>query len=1114
MSGHDPLETQRDTIPRITVELADAGYSDARVIGEGGFGVVYRAVETDLDRTVAVKVLTTELDDDNRARFVREQRAMGRLTGHPNIVPVLHVGSTASGRPYLVMPYHEQGSLQDRIHRHGPLTAEEMLRLGVKIAGAIESAHRLGILHLDVKPANILLSDYGEPALTDFGIARFASGFMTATGTIVGSPAFTAPEVLAGERPSVACDVYGMGATLFSALTGHAAFERRSGERVVAQFLRISRAPLPHLAEEGIDADLSALVERAMARDPADRPTVTGLAEELRLAQGRRHLPTDVMALRTPVRDTDTAPPVPLTTGRSPSQRPAPRATGPTARLPQELSSFVGRRAELAEARTLLATSRLVTLTGIGGVGKTRLALRAAAAAKSDFPDGTWMVDLSDLRSGALLADVVADALAVPQQGGTPIVERLVDHLSTRTTLLVLDNCEQIIDAVAALTATLLRRCPNLRILATSREALGVGGEAVLLVPPLTVPGPDTAPPPAAASAFDAITLFVDRATAALPEFTLTEDNWAAVTGICRRLDGLPLPIELAAARLRAISPEQILQRLDDRYTLLTRGNRSAPSRQQTLRWCIDWSYDLCTPREQAVWAQMSVFAGSADLAAAEHVCGGHGAPGPDIDGTELIDLLTALVDKSVLIREEVGQGVRFRMLETVREYGTDKLDEAGTTNDLRRRHREWYLGLALAADAAWISPEQADWMVRLDREQPNLREALTWTLEEDGPGSAVAVSFASALQPFWFAHGGIAEGDHWMTRSLEGEARPPASALVAKALYRAVSMAEVRSDTAAGAAFVGEGRELARTTTDPLTRARVTFAEGLHAMFGGDLAGACEYFRSARVGFDDVGDLYEQLVVRISLGWAHELAEDDVEALRCHEEALAISERNGELSYRSHALWATAVAVWRRGDRDRALPLLKEGLQLARRRRDPLLAATSLETLAWIVAAAGSAQRAAVLIGAAGRLAHDAGTAVTLFPHLAGYHDDCVRSTRAALGDTVYDAAIHTGEALDLRSALDYALGDPPDSVRGTRQSDEPPAARSRDRTGTELTRREREVAGLVAEGMTNKAIAARLSISVRTAQGHVEHILTKLGFSSRAQIAAWVVSTQETTH
>src|SRR5882762_757924 len=284
MMDNKPFRTQRDEGAAIVTELSAAGFSYAEEVGRGGFGVVYRCTQTALDRTVAVKVLTAKLDE-NRERFMREQRAMGRLTGHPNIVGVLQVGETESGYPYLVMQYHRQGSLEVRIHRSGLLPLDEVVRLGVKMAGALDTAHQRGILHRDVKPANVLLTDYGEPALCDFGIAHISGAFKTAAGTFTGSPAFTAPEVLSGDPPSQSSDVYGLGATLFAALTGHAAFERRSGEQMVAQFLRIASESAPDLRESGIPDVVSAIVERAMSRDPNDRPTALELGAELQQVQ-------------------------------------------------------------------------------------------------------------------------------------------------------------------------------------------------------------------------------------------------------------------------------------------------------------------------------------------------------------------------------------------------------------------------------------------------------------------------------------------------------------------------------------------------------------------------------------------------------------------------------------------------------------------------------------------------------------------------------------------------------------------------------------------------------------------------------------------------------------
>ncbi|MFF3572537.1 protein kinase [Nocardia jiangxiensis] len=1099
MGDIDPLKTQRDVIPAVTADLVDAGFTDADEIGRGGFGVVYRCTQAALDRVVAIKVLTTDLDEGNRERFVREQRAMGRLTGHPNIVGVLQVGTLMSGLPYLVMPYYPQASLDARIHRHGPLSAQEALRLGVKLAGALATAHRLGILHRDVKPGNILITDYGEPALTDFGIAHIPDGFHTATGAVAGSPAFTAPEVLAGEVPTPAADVYGLGATMFTALTGHAAFERRSGERVVAQFLRITTQPTPNLREHGIDEDLATVIEHSMARTPGQRPSAAALGERLRQLQAGHGWPVDEMVVRAEADAEQQAatpvPLIPLAPGGSQAQGPLEFGWSVSGQesLPLELTSFIGRRTELTRAKNLLASSRLVTLTGIGGVGKTRLALRVATGAIRDFPDKVWLVELGELHDGALLPEVIAATVGLRVQG-QPVLVALTNYLAPRQLLLVLDNCEQVVDAAAKVAETLLRACPKLRILTTSREALDVGGESVLRVRPLSVPDPNRQLTLRGAPRYDAVALFAERAATAVPEFALTEDNVATVTEICRRLDGLPLAIELAAARLRALSPEQILARLTDRYALLTRGSRSAPDRQQTLRWCIDWSYSLCTPAEQQVWAQLSVFAGSFELAAAEHVCRN------DVESENLLDVVTALVDKSILIREESDSVVRFRLLETVQDYGSDKLQEAGEYTELRRRHMEWYRKLAERAEADWISPCQLDWIARLDREQPNLRDALGFSLVDAAAKTDATLSFPAALQPFWHSRGQLGEAGHWLDRALTA-GPAAATAIRAKALFRTTIAAEAQDDEPAASALVTKAQALAEQSEDPVVHAFADLTLGnYYSLHGSDLPRAHAPLEAALELFAAQGDVYGQVWALLSLGWAHALQDDSAAAVSYHETALAITEFHGDSVHRSYALWGVAVAAWREGDHDRALRLLRQEVQLIRQQKDPLMAAAVLETLAWIVGDQGSPQRAAVLLGAAQALSQSTGPA-WVFRNLEVHHEDCERAARRTLGRRKFETAYRDGASLDLDTATGYALG----------EQSRPPAPGPG--PSAKLTTREREVADLVAEGLTNKAIAACLTISVRTAQGHVEHILTKLGFTSRAQIAAWVVERSHPT-
>ncbi|MDH6293315.1 ATP-binding protein, partial [Rhodococcus opacus] len=912
------------------------------------------------------------------------------------------------------------------------------------------------------------------------GIAHITGGFETATGAVTGSPAYTAPEVLAGDPPSPAADVYGLGAALFSALTGHAAFERRSGEQVVAQFLRITTQPVPDLRERGIPDDVAAAITRAMSRTPDARPaTAAAFGEELQQIQLDHGFPVDEMALHTtPGGADDYALPVSGRAGHSPRSV--------MAALPLELTSFVGRRHELTEAKNLLAGSRLVTLTGIGGVGKTRLAMRVASAVQREYSDGVRLVELGELRDEASLTDAVAAAVGVQDQSARPVREVLSEFLVTRELLVVLDNCEHMVDAVAELAGSLLRESPRLRMLATSREPLGIGGEAVLRVPPLGVPDPKRRPSLRGLPKYDAVTLFAERGTAAVPGFALTEENAVAVAGICHRLDGLPLPIELAAARLRAMSPEQILRRLTDRYTLLTRGNRGAPTRQQTLRLCIDWSFELCTAREQLVWGRLAVFAGSFELDAAEWVCGA------DLDPGKLLDTLTSLVEKSILIREEHGAVVRFRMLETLREYGYEKLEQTGEAVSLRRRHRDWYEALALDAEAEWISADQLDWIDRLKREHANLREALEFCVDDD---PVAGLRTAAALRWFWTSQGLYNEGRRWLDQLLARQNGPPTIEWV-KALYCASVMANIQGDHEVGAALVAKGRTLTAQTSDSMMDALVAYASGMLALFRGDRERACSHLETALAEFSERRDRTLEISVLYPLGLAYGLRGLTEQAIEVLERVLAITEKHGEKMYRSLSLWALGIAVWQQGGTYRPVQLLGQSLELTRKVHGPRVAAACLEALAWISVEEHDALRGAVLLGAAEGLARSVGTSSVIYTDLIVYHQNCEQATRRALGDRAFGSAHRKGEQFGFDAAIAYGLGE------------QPPRTTTPD-TGASmrLTNRERQVADLIAEGLTNQAIADRLVISPRTAQGHVEHILAKLGFTSRAQVAAWVV-------
>jgi non-specific serine/threonine protein kinase len=757
--------------------------------------------------------------------------------------------------------------------------------------------------------------------------------------------------------------------------------------------------------------------------------------------------------------------------------------------LPAEITSFVGRRRELADARRALSKSRLVTLTGIGGVGKTRVAERVARDRRRAYPHGVWLVELAELADPALLTQTVLTELSVRGPHSGNALEALIDSLSSRQVLLVLDNCEHLLDEVATLSAALLRSCPDLQILATSREPLRVVGEAVLPVPPMAAPEPERSGGVAGLSRYDAVALFIERAAAAVPDFALTEHNYRAVAVLCHRLDGLPLAIELAAGRLRSLSPAQILSRIDDRYALLTGGERGRPDRQQTLRASIEWSYQSCTSQEQRLWARLCVFAGSFELDAVEGVCTG------DIAGDEIVDLVSGLVDKSIVVRHEGGTVARYRLLETIREFGLERLNEAGDGPALRLRHLQWYAALVHTAKAEWISERQVYWLARLAAESANGRSALDFCLNEHGNADAVMEIVVGFPLGYFWARGKLGEARHWLDEAL---ARSSGVTVVrVRAILLDSVLAIVGGELATGNQLLDEARGLIQQVSDPMVLAQLHHVAAHAARYAGDLPRAASELDEAlamsmsRTDLDGYLDILQSLAFLASMVGQHERSK------ACYEETIELTELRGESLHRANALMALGLDAWRRGDPVHAVELQRSSLEIKLGLDDRLGTAVGLEALAWGVGALGQHKRAAHLLGAADVLWDSTGASIaTLLPELVGEHDKAVAATRAALGDQAYAAAFRRGRQMPLAQALN----DAEHTRRSTR-------SRQADAGGAGwLTSREEEIAGLLAQGLSNKAIAKSLVIAQRTAETHVANVLSKLGLTSRSQVAAWV--------
>ncbi|WP_280263224.1 ATP-binding protein [Nocardia wallacei] len=743
--------------------------------------------------------------------------------------------------------------------------------------------------------------------------------------------------------------------------------------------------------------------------------------------------------------------------------------------LPAEVTSFVGRRDELATAKRLLPSTRVLTLLGPGGVGKTRLSRQVGEATARAFPDGVWLVELADVHDPELVTLTVAEALRLRDDTTAPLL-RLTEFLADKRLLLILDNCEHVIDACAELVGRIVGSTPRVRVLATSREVLGIPGEQVMPVPPLAITDPDG----------DALRLLVERAGAANPGFELTPANRATLAAICHRLDGIPLALELAALRFRVFTPEQILDRLDNTMELLTAGPRTAPQRQQTIEGAIRWSYELCTPVEQQLWQQLSVFAGGFDIDAAQAVGALPGGP------AALVDALTGLVDKSVLTLRYDGAAARYSMLEPIRQFGHDRLAERGGDHAVRARHRDHFRELALRGQRAYWTGADLDWFRELARNHANLRSALQFSL---GNAPQLALETATVLRPFWEHYRFVSEGYRWLTDALARNPEPTWER--ARALSSAASLAALLSDREPAARLVAECIEVATDlgAEDILAEARLE--QALIAFTDGDTAAALTLSEQADELARRVGHQTAEMD-SLAFGFMCATLLEDERSTAIAQRFLAATEQHGPHLLGGLALWVVGIDHWRHGDQGAAAEYMSRAVEMFARFDRCVWLASAFDGLAWSAAARGEMQRAARLMGAAETLQR---STVRLAHAITSAVGEKVRAqVRDALGERGFDAAFDSGAALPLPAAIDYALG---------RESPAPaPAAAARpvDTAAVEvLTRREKDVARLVAAGHSNKRIAADLVISVRTAETHVEHILTKLGFTSRTQIAGW---------
>ncbi len=764
-------------------------------------------------------------------------------------------------------------------------------------------------------------------------------------------------------------------------------------------------------------------------------------------------------------------------------------------RLPSDANDFIGRAAELCRVETLLRGSRLVTLVGPGGVGKTRVARRATEIAADEYRDGVCFVPLSGLRNPDLLPHTVARELGLPEQSGGSQLDAVVTHLRDQSVLLVLDTCEHIIDACALLAEAIITETRDITVLATSREPLDVTGESCYILPRLGLPGDDTPTPGTA----DAIELFALRAAAVVPGFTITDANRGDVIRLCRRLDGMPLAIELAAVRLRALPlaelADRIDQRLDRRLTILTGGSEGGDTRHRTLRDAIGWSYDLCTPAEQALWARLSVFAGGFTVEAAEEVC-----TGGELPASQIFDTVIRLVDKSVITRDDTStaQPTRYKMLDTIREYGAEELAASGSEAAVRDRFIARYLSMARYFGEHVVDDDQLERFRELQREHANLGAALGYTLDAtDGNRYREGAELAIDLYGYWHMAGLLREGKHWLDKVLERF--PDSSSERGWALVVRGYLGAMQGEAERAVADATAGTKIGEQRSDPKLVGRgycyLTLALTIADRYEEARAAGAQ----AEQRLQRLNDRAGLRILDVHLAHVSQLSGDFDGALRY---AAQVTDRFGEtgeadeIKERWAQGWAYAISAmamyWDEAKHDETVQTTSKALLAKHELGDVMGMAYCLEIHGWLAARAGRHVRAAWLLGAADPLWQKAGGRLGGTAALLDVHDKAMGMARAGFAGKRFQAVFDEAARHPVKQLVSFAVSD----------ADEPTAEGARWRMPGQLTFREAEIADLAARGMSNRQIAEHLFISKRTVDAHLDHIYAKLAISSRVEL------------
>ncbi len=762
------IQTKTLETPKPLDKKAIAGkYQILEELGKGGMGIVYKAKDTRLDRIVALKFLPQELtrDEEAKKRFIQEAKTAAALN-HPHIT-VIHEIDEDEGRTFIAMEFIGGHTLKDKI-KSGLLTMDEAVDIASQVASGLQEAHEKGIVHRDIKPANIMLTEKGQAKIVDFGVAKLAGQVrLTRTGSTIGTVAYMSPEQAKGDDIDQRSDIWSLGVVLYEMLTGKLPFKGDHEQTMIYSILNADPISMKEYREELSD-NLSAAIDKALRKDPLDRfQSADEFLQSLKSSQPESKIPS----------------------GREKHN------------LPVLLTNFIGREREIEEIKHLLDEHRLVSLTGAGGCGKTRLAIQVASGLVSNLQDGIWFVDLASVTESDLVPEAIASVLKVKEEPHRSLFESIIARWKEKNLLIVLDNCEHLVEACSRTAEHLLREVSGLRILATSREALNAPGEITWRVPSLSLPDSDQIHDVEEIRGnSEAVRLFEDRAKAVQRGFQLTGKTAMTVLQICQHLDGIPLAIELAAARVKLLGPSDILQRLDERFQVLAGSTRGVTERHKTLKAAIDWSYESLTQEEKSLFNRLAVFVGGFDMDAVEKVC-----TDEQVIKENVLDFFSGLVDKSLVVTESKADGsIRYRLLETLRHYVKEKLVESGEKKEYQERHFEYYCKLAETAYFKRLD-ETSIWLDRLEREHENMREALEWARSQPEK----LLELAGALGWFWHAHSHFNTGNEYLSRALSKKEEQ--SFAVARAFFALGAIKSWQEDFSAGLSAVEKSIQIWR---------------------------------------------------------------------------------------------------------------------------------------------------------------------------------------------------------------------------------------------------------------------------------------------------------------